>query len=413
MAGAHRGAARPARRAISPAHPRARDPQARPASSSRRRGGGHRGDLPGRHAARRQAGGRDAGCAARRARRPRARAGRPPRGAPPLRKGARSPRRRHDRPALPRSGLRLHPHRRRRGGVLPPQCAPRARLRLVAARLPRRARDRAGRARPAGESRLSGGRAPGDVITRARRGHSTRFRRSGGALPEPEPLRARSNGRRFATHRGMDSELPFPNRRAAGRLLAERLQRYRGAARTVVLGLPLGVIIARKLGAPGNPELAIGAIAEGGAPYFNEEVLGWVGADDAYLAREVERQRAEIVRRQRRFRHGRPLALPEGGTVILVDDGIATGSTVIAAIQALRERGVRRLVCAIPVAPPDTAELLRGLADELVVLATPSPFGAVGAFYQDFHQVSDAEVVELLRRAGAHELGKADGPAGA
>ena len=228
----------------------------------------------------------------------------------------------------------------------------------------------------------------------------------------------------------MDSELPFPNRRAAGRLLAERLQRYRGAARTVVLGLPRGgsvpaaevaaalglpldVIIARKLGAPGNPELAIGAIAEGGAPYFNEEVLGWVGADDAYLAREVERQRAEIVRRQRRFRHGRPLALPEGGTVILVDDGIATGSTVIAAIQALRERGVRRLVCAIPVAPPDTAELLRGLADELVVLATPSPFGAVGAFYQDFHQVSDAEVVELLRRAGAHELGKADGPAGA
>jgi predicted phosphoribosyltransferase len=231
------------------------------------------------------------------------------------------------------------------------------------------------------------------------------------------------------TIRAMDSLLPFPNRREAGRLLAERLRRYRGAARTVVLalprggivpaaeiasalGLPLDVIIARKLGAPGNPELAIGAIAEGGAPYVNEEALAWVGADDAYLAREVERQRAEIVRRQRRLRNGRPLALPERSTVILVDDGIATGSTVIAAIRALRERGVGRLVCAIPVAPPDTAELLRGLVDELVILATPAPFGAVGAFYEDFRQVSDAEVVELLRRAGARGVGKGDGPPG-
>jgi predicted phosphoribosyltransferase len=220
----------------------------------------------------------------------------------------------------------------------------------------------------------------------------------------------------------MDTMLPFRNRRAAGRLLAERLRRYQEAPRTVVLGLPRGgvvpaaeiasalglpldVMISRKLGAPGNPELAIGAIAEGGTPYIDEETRWLVGADDAHLAREVERRRAEIARYQRRFRHGRPLVLPEGATVILVDDGIATGSTAIAAVRALRERGVRRVVCAVPVAPPDTADLLRGLVDELVVLATPTPFGAVGAFYEDFRQVSDEEVVNLLQHAAAQEAG--------
>ena len=213
--------------------------------------------------------------------------------------------------------------------------------------------------------------------------------------------------------------LPFQDRNEAGRLLAERLRRYKERAGTIVLALPRGgivpaaeiasalrlpldVIISRKLGAPGNPELAIGAIAEGGAPYFNEEGLALTAASEAHLTQEVEHQRAEIARRQQRFRDGRSLALPERATVILIDDGVATGSTAIAAIRALRERGVERIVFAIPVAPPDTAETLRHMVDELVVLATPMLFGAVGAFYEDFRQVSDDEVVDLLKRAETH-----------
>jgi len=216
--------------------------------------------------------------------------------------------------------------------------------------------------------------------------------------------------------------LPFRDRREPGRLLAARLRRYKERAQTVVLGLPRGgvvpaaeiasalrlpldVIVSRKLGAPGNPELAIGAIAEGGAPYFNQEALSFTDASKAHVAQEVEHQRAEIARRQQRFRDGRPLSLPERATVILVDDGVATGSTAIAAIRALREQGVGRLVFAIPVAAPDTVAVLRDMVDELVVLATPMLFWAVGAFYEDFRQVSDDEVVELLTRAGTQGRG--------
>ncbi len=208
--------------------------------------------------------------------------------------------------------------------------------------------------------------------------------------------------------------LPFRDRRAAGRLLAKRLARYQGQARTVVLALPRGgivpaaeiaaalrlpldVIVSRKLGAPGNPELAIGAIAEGGAPYFLDGTP--TGSWAQHVADEVARQRTEIARRQERFRRGRPLSLPERATAILVDDGVATGATAIAAIHALRQAGVERLVFAVPVAPPETAETLLGLVDELVLLATPTPFYAVGEFYDDFRQVPDEAVVELLERA--------------
>jgi predicted phosphoribosyltransferase len=211
--------------------------------------------------------------------------------------------------------------------------------------------------------------------------------------------------------------LPFRDRRQAGRLLAARLRHYRERADTVVLGLPRGgvvpaaelasalrlpldVIVSRKLGAPANPELAIGAIAEGGAPYFNQEGRALTDASEAHVEREVEHQRAELARRQQRFRSGRPLSLPERATVILVDDGVATGSTAIAAIGALRQQRVGRIVLAIPVAPPHTVEVLRGMVDELVVLAAPPMFWSVGAFYQDFRQVTDDEVVDLLGRAG-------------
>ncbi len=210
----------------------------------------------------------------------------------------------------------------------------------------------------------------------------------------------------------------FRDRRAAGRRLAALLQPYRARPPTVVLGLPRGgvvtaaevaaalalpldVVIVRKLGAPWNPELAIGALAEGAETYLDEESVTLTGASPEYVAAETERKRAEIAARQARFRGGRPLALPPGSTVILVDDGVATGSTVIAAIHAVRRQHPARLVLAIPVAPPDTAALLRGMVDDLVVLATPALFGAVGAFYDDFEQVSDDEVASLLARAAA------------
>ena len=208
----------------------------------------------------------------------------------------------------------------------------------------------------------------------------------------------------------------FRDRREAGRQLAKQLRRYRHQAQTIVLGLPRGgvvpaaeiaavlelpldVIISRKLGAPGNPELAIGAIAEGGDAYLNEEGVALTRASHEYLAEETRRQRIEIAHRQERFRDGRALSLPDKCTVILVDDGVATGSTVIAAIRALRHQQVAHLVLAVPVAPPDTVAMLRDMVDELVVLSTPVLFWAVGAFYQNFQQVSDDEVCELLMQA--------------
>ena len=225
-----------------------------------------------------------------------------------------------------------------------------------------------------------------------------------------------------------DSTLPFRDRQEAGRRLAVRLKRYTDQPRTIVLGLPRGgvvpaaeiasvlrlpldVIISRKLRAPGNPELAIGAIAEGGEPYFNDEPLAFSEASEAYVAREIEHQRGEIARRQQRFRNGRAFSLPERATVILVDDGVATGSTAIAAIRALRQHGVARVVLAIPVAPPDTVTVLRGMVDEIVVLATPTMFWAVGAFYEDFRQVSDDDVGRLLALAGEKEHRSVQRPA--
>jgi predicted phosphoribosyltransferase len=217
-----------------------------------------------------------------------------------------------------------------------------------------------------------------------------------------------------------ENPMVFRDRREAGRRLVRKLERYRGNPKTVVLGLPRGgvvtadeiaaglhlpldVIISRKIGAPGNEEYAIGAIAEGGEPYLTAHGIELTGASESYLQNEVARQRREIERRRMLFRAGKPLDLPKGTTVILVDDGVATGSTVIAAIHALRRAQVARLVLAIPVAPPDTVEVLRGLVDELVVLSAPVMFWAVGAFFDDFRQVSDEEVCDLLREAARRQ----------
>jgi putative phosphoribosyl transferase len=218
-------------------------------------------------------------------------------------------------------------------------------------------------------------------------------------------------GRRDAEH-----VTTFRDRREAGRRLVSRLRQYHARPATFVLGLPRGgvvpaaeiaaalklpldVVISRKIGAPGNPEFAIGAVAEDGAPYLSEQGLALAGASKEYVDGEVARQREEIARRRKWFRGGKPLTLPAAATVVLVDDGIATGATVIAAVRALRELRVARSVLAVPVAPPDPIEVLRALVDEIVVLATPAMFWAVGAFYDDFTPVLDEEVCRLLTRA--------------
>ncbi|TAJ10152.1 MAG: phosphoribosyltransferase [Nitrospirae bacterium] len=209
------------------------------------------------------------------------------------------------------------------------------------------------------------------------------------------------------------------DRDEAGRLLAERLGVYRrdpqalvlalprggvvvGAAISAALQLPLDVFLVRKLGAPGNPEYALGAVTETGTVYLNpeaREVLVRSAAPGDYLDRTIQAEQEEIVRRQVLYRSGKPLPDLSGRTVLLVDDGIATGATFLASIQALRSVGVKRLVAAIPVGPPETLREVGKLVDELVRLLAPEPFFAVGTRYENFIQVEDAQVLACLQRA--------------
>lgn len=214
----------------------------------------------------------------------------------------------------------------------------------------------------------------------------------------------------------------FRDRREAGKRLAKQLEHLKGADPLVLalprggvpvgaeiarrLGAPLDVVVARKIGAPGQPELAVGAVAqigEGGTPatVLNREVLRVLGIAEDMVARLREVQLREVIQRAARFRAGLPPLAVAGRTVILVDDGIATGATVEAAIAALRPLGPGRIVVAVPVAPRDTLERLRGEADAVVCLSEPSDFLAIGAFYADFDQVEDAEVVRLLAECRA------------
>lgn len=205
----------------------------------------------------------------------------------------------------------------------------------------------------------------------------------------------------------------FEDRREAGRLLAERLIDLKAEDDVVVLGIPRGgivvaaeiadaldapldVYITRKLGAPGNPELAIGAITEDGTLVLDRESIGTLRVSDAYLEEERRRQQAEIRRRAARYRGGRPPIPLEGKRVILADDGVATGHTMEAAIRALRQKPIEELILAVPVGPPSTIARLEPLVDRLEILFTPELFWAVGMFYRDFRQVTDAEVEALL-----------------
>ncbi len=207
----------------------------------------------------------------------------------------------------------------------------------------------------------------------------------------------------------------FKDRSAAGRELAISLERYRGPA-TLVLGLPRGgvvvaaevarildaalnVIVTRKVGAPGNPEYALGAVAEGGEVVLNDEEIAAYHISRAYVEEEVRRQEEEIERRVALYRGGAPLPPMRDRPVIVVDDGIATGYTMLAALRAVRKQGARPVVMATPVVPPGTLDRLQFECDDAVVLAAPEPFYAVGLFYEDFAQVSDQDVIRLLKEA--------------
>jgi len=163
-----------------------------------------------------------------------------------------------------------------------------------------------------------------------------------------------------------------------------------------VLGLPLDVALARKVGAPGNPELAIGAVGPDGAAAIDDALARRFGATDEWLARAIEVQQREVAERQRRFRDDRPALDVAGRLAIVIDDGVATGSTATAVGRWLAGAGAARRVLAVPVAPPRTAERLGEAYDDVVVLASPPAFFAVGEFYTDFRQVTDDEVRQLL-----------------
>ena len=165
------------------------------------------------------------------------------------------------------------------------------------------------------------------------------------------------------------------------------------------LNCPLDIIIIRKLGFPGQQELAIGAVSETGAVVLNETVISSGGVSGQYINSEITRQKAEIKRRVNLYRKGHGIPELKGKTIILVDDGVATGATMKAAISTLSTEGISKLIVALPVAPPETADELRRMADEFICLETPSYFMAVGAFYQDFTQVTDEEVVKILEKS--------------
>ena len=212
-------------------------------------------------------------------------------------------------------------------------------------------------------------------------------------------------------------EAVFRNRREAGRKLAAALMRVKDARPIVLalprggvpvafeiaraLGAPLEVALVRKIGAPGHAELGLGAVVDGAEPQMilNEELVRTVDPPPGYLEAEKTRQLAELERRRKLYRAGRRAPAIEGRTVIVVDDGIATGGTAKAVLRALAMQKAGRVILAVPVAPSDALEELAAQADEVVCLASPEPFFAVGEHYRDFTQTTDEEVVDLLQKA--------------
>jgi putative phosphoribosyl transferase len=205
----------------------------------------------------------------------------------------------------------------------------------------------------------------------------------------------------------------FANRREAGAVLSRELAKYRGRSEVVVLalprggvpvgyevaralGVPLDVFVVRKLGVPGHRELAMGAIASGGARVLNREVIGWYGISPAAIETTAREELAELERREVLYRRDRQPAPIAGHTVLLVDDGLATGATMKAAVEALRAHRTARIVVAVPVGSPASCAQMRSVADEVICAREPEDFAAVGQYYVDFEQTSDTEVRELL-----------------
>jgi putative phosphoribosyl transferase len=211
-----------------------------------------------------------------------------------------------------------------------------------------------------------------------------------------------------------ESRLPFRDRREAGRVLAQRLAHYRGRPDLLVLALPRGgvavgfevahaleapldVFVVRKLGFPGHEEYAMGAIASGGVRVMNP--MPGIEVSPEALDQVLAREQAELARRERLYRGDRPPVEARGRTVIVVDDGLATGATMSAAVLAIRQQGPARLVVAVPVGAAETCRLLREQADDVVCVTMPTPLRAVGLWYRDFPQASDEEVHDLLAEA--------------
>lgn len=211
----------------------------------------------------------------------------------------------------------------------------------------------------------------------------------------------------------------FLDRHAAGKELAQKLSGYAGRSDMIVLALPRGgvpvayevaqalnipldVLIVRKLGLPGRKELAIGAIASGGIRILNEDIIDAVRIDHEVVNAVTEREMRELQRREEQYRGGRPAPLIQDRTVILTDDGLATGASMLAAVAALRTQHPARIIVVVPVAAPQAVALLLSEADDCITLLTPDPLEGVGQWYEDFSQTTDEEVQALLEKANQH-----------
>lgn len=208
----------------------------------------------------------------------------------------------------------------------------------------------------------------------------------------------------------------FADRYAAGNVLATLMEKYKNNQDAVVIALPRGgvvvayqiakflqlpldVICPRKIGAPHNPELAIGAITETGEGVFNQDLIAQLNVTDSYLEGIIQKEKMNAQRRLKLFRQSRPPRNLKDKVVLIVDDGLATGATMKAAIQSVKAEGAKKIVVAVPVAPPDTIEEMKYIADEVICPSTPANFYAIGQFYEDFSQVEDNEVLKLLEQS--------------